>query len=766
MADEKKTYLINIESNLKKYADDAVEAKKRADELKSSLESLKKAGATPAEIEAVNAAYKNANAEYTKAQKLAQIAAAAISSETGSRKQLGEILKLQQYELGKLGNAMIKDAQGILRMNPLYIEQAKRVKETSDVIQKYDKTLGDGRSSIGLYSEAIESAMGKFSALPGPIGRAASAVQGFGTQLKALLLNPIMLLIAGITLAFAGLYKVFVSTAEGAGVVKDAWAGLRAQANVLRDRVISLIDSVHQLFTGDMEAAAISYAKAIDLGGESMKKATNAAIELSKQQRELNKQLAFHISEEANENLEIQKYLFLSKDKALMDQERIDMLQKSLDLMKEQGIKAADFAKEQFRIDSENAVLKAKQSGVSAEVLRNWIALNQEEQQAALEGSKQLQDLYNRLGGAAAIAALETSYAKITEANTKLFEQGKRANSQMSTLVQSIADDNLKYWEDRWKIAEDLNASRAKKAEERIAKAKKEREEAEKEMAKAKSVLTKELEDYRKYLDEKRLLEVEADAKRKQDRLDYQEWLNERELINQDNLLQIRQSNNEYTFSIQREQLRLQQQEEIANAIKTGADINIIKGKYSAAQREIDKAEAYAKLELYSDFAGNLAIIFGQSTALGKAAAIAQTTISTYAAAQKAYESVIEVPVIGPVLAVVAAAAAVAAGIANVKKILAVKSGLPGDSGGSASMPTAITSMPVAQRVFANQVESSVLTQPQLTQSQLNTFPQQNLLTAEDIANALRNMPAPIVTVEDINAKAASKRKVEVRANI
>jgi hypothetical protein len=48
----------------------------------------------------------------------------------------------------------------------------------------------------------------------------------------------------------------------------------------------------------------------------------------------------------------------------------------------------------------------------------------------------------------------------------------------------------------------------------------------------------------------------------------------------------------------------------------------------------------------------------------------------------------------------------------------------------------------------------------------LNALPNQNLLTAEQIALAVSKLPAPIVTVEDINAKTSAVQKVEVRANI
>jgi hypothetical protein len=63
----------------------------------------------------------------------------------------------------------------------------------------------------------------------------------------------------------------------------------------------------------------------------------------------------------------------------------------------------------------------------------------------------------------------------------------------------------------------------------------------------------------------------------------------------------------------------------------------------------------------------------GKQTQAGKEMAVASATINTFLSAQKAYESMVEVPVIGPVLAVAAAAAAVVAGMKNIQSIESTK---------------------------------------------------------------------------------------------
>jgi len=62
-----------------------------------------------------------------------------------------------------------------------------------------------------------------------------------------------------------------------------------------------------------------------------------------------------------------------------------------------------------------------------------------------------------------------------------------------------------------------------------------------------------------------------------------------------------------------------------------------------------------------------------EMAAVGKAAAITQATIDTYAAGTAAYKSLAGIPVVGPVLAAAAAATAIAAGLANVARIRGVQ---------------------------------------------------------------------------------------------
>ena len=90
------------------------------------------------------------------------------------------------------------------------------------------------------------------------------------------------------------------------------------------------------------------------------------------------------------------------------------------------------------------------------------------------------------------------------------------------------------------------------------------------------------------------------------------------------------------------------------------------------AKKERLDAEVQNRQAAFEDFSSNLQEAGKMSQAAfeaSKAYEMAQTTISTYSSAQKAYEAFIGIPVFGPELAIAAAAAAVLAGLSRVDQI-------------------------------------------------------------------------------------------------
>jgi hypothetical protein len=143
-------------------------------------------------------------------------------------------------------------------------------------------------------------------------------------------------------------------------------------------------------------------------------------------------------------------------------------------------------------------------------------------------------------------------------------------------------------------------------------------------------------------------------------------------------------------------------------------------------EKAIDEAKKKAQedaLNATANTLGQIADLFGRQTAAGKAAAIAEATISTFVSAQKAYTSTIGIPVVGPVLAPINAGLAIAAGIKNIKAITAVQTPDGGGGGGGGGNLSNSFSGSAAQAPSFNVVGNSGINQlAQLQQQPMQAY--------------------------------------------
>lgn len=130
-------------------------------------------------------------------------------------------------------------------------------------------------------------------------------------------------------------------------------------------------------------------------------------------------------------------------------------------------------------------------------------------------------------------------------------------------------------------------------------------------------------------------------------------------------------------------------------AIKNEAD-NI--AAYQSLQEKKNNA-LQSSLSVASEIFGAMTTLAGEETKAGKAFAVTQAIIDTYASANAAYSSMAGIPYVGPALGIAAAAAAIASGIANVKTILSTKVSSDVNSvsisSGSIATPPALSTPPI-----------------------------------------------------------------------
>ena len=155
------------------------------------------------------------------------------------------------------------------------------------------------------------------------------------------------------------------------------------------------------------------------------------------------------------------------------------------------------------------------------------------------------------------------------------------------------------------------------------------------------------------------------------------------------------------TFERARQELAAQEEAQMAELTRlraTEEEKQQIADLYAQKREKLAEEEAKFKIEqeekvkenqlmLASSAFGAISKLVGEGTAVGKAAAIAQTTIDTYAAAQAAYKSQLALATPdAPVRAAIAAGIAIANGLANVRAIVATKT--PGGEAAGGSVPT------------------------------------------------------------------------------
>ena len=157
--------------------------------------------------------------------------------------------------------------------------------------------------------------------------------------------------------------------------------------------------------------------------------------------------------------------------------------------------------------------------------------------------------------------------------------------------------------------------------------------------------------------------------------------------------------NERLSFDTRREALNEQERLLLEDKALSEEQRNAITKQYSDARIEIDKREAEAKLSLLNAVSSGLSLAageLGESTAAGKAAAVAAATISTYTAIAGQLQAFSKVPI--PGYAIAQAIVTGASGLLQVKKILAVKTpkgggggsapSISGASGGAAAAPS------------------------------------------------------------------------------
>jgi hypothetical protein len=201
----------------------------------------------------------------------------------------------------------------------------KNVKNLTQDVNKLDKATNEvQKNTSGGFSKMSES-IGQVSPA---LGKAQQGMKGVLTQMKAIVANPLGLVIVAIVGALTLLFKAFSSTKAGAEQLEQVMSGISAVIDVVRDRILKAGGAIVKFFSGDFKGAIADGKAAVSGFGEevsrefrqaanatkSLQEVADAMRNLGVSRSQLNKDLAL-----AKELLTDENALYADKKKALDD---------------------------------------------------------------------------------------------------------------------------------------------------------------------------------------------------------------------------------------------------------------------------------------------------------------------------------------------------------------------------------------------------------------------------------------------------------------
>ena len=728
-----------------------------------------------------------------------------MDANTAQLLEYGNAEQKRVANIGKYKEDIIGAYEELSRMSKAYKENESKIKELTEaegdhsqaimVLKKRNEELNESAKEISetsganieIYEEStkkIGGFQGVLSKMPESTGGAVKGFVDMGKAAWSFVMNPIGLTIAAIVGALLLLKKSLGSTEEGqnkmnkiTGMLSGAFNALlkviKPLAMFIADYVIVYFETLGKV--ADKALSIVSKglgalgfnkaAEAVDNFGASVKETMRAATELADAEAELQK------VQRQSEKIQLDYQKAAEKQRQIRDDESKTMKERvaaneQLNQILQEQIKA--------EMSIANQALKVAELRIVAEG-ESTDALNQR-----AEALTKISDIQERITGqeseylanvnslrkeqqALDKEALDKKAARIEE-QKKLKEEADKEEIERQ---KKLAEAQLKALDLELRAYEATNQSKLEN-DELLTQASIDEEIKRQSEIQAIQLEQLEIQKNNKLISEEeyKVAVLESDVAFAAQKTELQNQLSEQEkarkLADAKYQFELDQSILEQSlfgeFEASLRWMEADQKAEIEFANKTilnedakGKAILKINEKYAKAEKAIKLAKYQAEMALAGDFAKNVATIAGEQSKIGKQASAAATTISTIQGSVAAFTGMTS-SIPGPVgigLGLAAAAAALASGYANVKKILSVQSGLPGDSGGGsasgggASTPSISVTAPVqpvsvnpslGQGIISRQVDSnSSATMKSAFSEALKENPLQPTLVTNDV---------------------------------
>lgn len=166
-------------------------------------------------------------------------------------------LSLSLEKMKKVYKGLGEEAQN----SSFGVSLQKQIESTDKKLKEFGKTIGESQRNVGNYpdvwnqfAQSADGALDAVSALPGPLGEAASGIKGITKASLAFIATPVGAVIAAIVAALAVLSSWFTRTEEGQNALNVSSAYFKQTLDSILDVVDDLGEWLYNAFTKPKEA--------------------------------------------------------------------------------------------------------------------------------------------------------------------------------------------------------------------------------------------------------------------------------------------------------------------------------------------------------------------------------------------------------------------------------------------------------------------------------------------------------------------------------
>jgi len=194
----------------------------------------------------------------TRLNMINKLEAKLLTEKEGSYNRLSAQYSLNKLLLNQMSSAQRKNTK----------EGQQLVKTTNDIYQemkKLQEETGKHVLSVGDYEKGTRKLLAQLDQMPGVLGSASSGVKALGSQFKALLANPVVLVIAAIAGSLTVLFNAFKKSEKGAALMSKATGLFNGVMSQLVNISTKVAEAVEFAFSNPKEAI-LSLGKALVTG--------------------------------------------------------------------------------------------------------------------------------------------------------------------------------------------------------------------------------------------------------------------------------------------------------------------------------------------------------------------------------------------------------------------------------------------------------------------------------------------------------------------